>query len=324
MIDQYNHRLLSLEVDLQEAARTNQVPLRDYERRMKQIAVLKRELSVISQVNALESDDPFANQDADLGLPLTGSCTPAEISVVNRFLDDLQKTLAGHEKNCRSVLEWVRGAISGEPSGLQQTFRLSKLHRLTQKTLARARLVRHEAQAVDRYVEKLSKGLGKDVARGTIDGLMQVFSDLDGVISRVARLRATVKNERQRISRMVRWLEDHEYEVSASRPAMPPPTPLATAKAMAEVPAVPMLNLDSERRQLEVARGFLMKMSKKPARQGGEPLTDYETFSKEPEAIEIENRQAATVDPDFDPAAVLEAITKRKSPREVARAMGEL
>jgi len=96
--------------------------------------------------------------------------------------------------------------------------------------------------------------------RGTIDGLMQVFSDLDGAISRVARLRATVKNERSRLAQMLGWLEAHEREVYSNRPAMAPPSPMATAMALAEVPLVPGLDLEADRKRLVLAKGFLKKM----------------------------------------------------------------
>jgi len=351
MIDQYNHRLLSLEVELQEASRMNQIGVHDYERRARVIAELRRDLTEISELNNLESTDPFDADDADLGLPVTGNCTPAEIAVCSDFLDQKQIFMRRAERDTRRVLGWVREAISESKGGSglgsgggsgggtggwaaggwgwRMTWRLSRLRRMIHQTEARTKLLNQESAVVDQYIDRLVRGLGKSMPtkgkgvfargktqhqgalRGTIDGLMQVFSDLDGVISRVAKLRATVKNERHRIAQMLSWLESHEREVFSSRPVMAPPSPMATARALAEIPAVPGLELDADRRRLGLAKGFLKKM----VRQSSTTAAPKEQPGR-PEVVS-ENQLASGVDPEFDPESILRAIAKGRTAREI-------
>lgn len=319
LVEQYNHRLLSLELDLKGFARANQIGVRDFEQRARALQKLRGQIQKIKDLNSLDLT-PTTNSASDLGMPSLSSMTnlsSIEVGVFDRFLKQKLELVSELEKNSRLLANWLREAISGETSKWRLTLRLSKLKRLIHSYENRSKSASEDVKTLDRYINQFIKGLGKKIPVGfsrsnvdaTIGGLVHVFSDLDTIIARVAKLKATEKQERQRIHSMLNWLAEYERRVLSRLPTASPPSPMAVAKAHAAIPKYRHDFLEKNRKRLFLAKDFIYRILHKeqwPTTLRPDEITallldtegDSDPFASEPnfEDISSSNHHAARHD----------------------------
>ncbi len=236
LVAQYHHRLLSLEADLKDQARAGAMPTRAFTKRVKKLKQVHDALAGLRKL--CMGDNPGKLASADIGLPLLDDCTPTERAVCERFLVEKELELRMLELQSGQVYKWLGDAVSGSTNPLSIILRLSKMRKMIQsfekrmETLADAATVM--SHHIDKLVGKMKGGVGKQNARSTVEALMALFHQLDGTIARVARLRASVKKEEARTQAMSAWLNQQEGALKNKNVTFLPPTPLATARAVAE------------------------------------------------------------------------------------------
>lgn len=236
LVAQYHHRLLSLEADLKDQARSGQMSTRAFSARVKKLKAVHADLAELRKLCMVES--PGKLNAVDIGLPILEDCTPSERQVCERFLIEKELELKLLEVQSGQVYKWLSEAIAGYTNPLRMILRLSKMRKMIQsfekrmETLADAATVM--SHHIDRLVGKMKGSQGRQNARTTVEALMALFQQLDGTIARVAKLKASVKKEEARTQAMSAWLKQQEDALKHDRANFIPPTPLATARAVAE------------------------------------------------------------------------------------------
>lgn len=236
LVAQYHHRLLSLEADLKDRARSGALTPRQFAHRVKKLKKVHLTLATIRKQCLAE--DPGKLPAADVGLPVLDDCTPEERAVCERFLAEKELELRMLERQSGQVYDWLGDAVSGVTGPLRMILRLSKMRKMIQtfeqrmETLADAAGVM--THHIDKLVGKMKGGVGRQNARSTVEALMALFHQLDGTTQRVARLKASVKKEEARTQAMAAWLKQQEDALKNKAETYIPPTPLATARAVAE------------------------------------------------------------------------------------------
>jgi len=234
-VAQYHHRLLSLEIDLKDGARSGLMAEADFGRRVRHLKDALKHLKALQEVCLSESQG--ATNRSDIGLPLLERCTPMERDVCAAFLDDRDLLLLQLKSETGKVLRWLRLAISGRANPIAMIFRLSKLRKYIQAHEAElgrvAETTRQQHAQIERWLGQIKSGRDREASRTTIDTLVDVFDELDGTTSRVAKLRAAVKREEARNRSMIAWLAQEERKSRAVPTPQPPPSPLETIKIVA-------------------------------------------------------------------------------------------
>ncbi len=233
LLDQYEHRLLSMEADLKDRAKTENFPAKAFERRIKKI----REINIqISGLKAISKSRSNSNQTTmDIGFPILEDCTSAEQEVCDRFMAEREKHIKELEKESRIVLNHLQKTIHGNANGIQITFWLSKL-RVQIKNLEKLSLsAEQDCVELDSQIEQFIKSMkGSSVLvknKDTIGALITIFNKLEATISRVAKLRASLKREEKKSGKFIAWLNTQENILNGKIQTIPPPSPMETAKA---------------------------------------------------------------------------------------------
>lgn len=233
LVAQYHHRLLSLEADLKDKARAGALSAAALSKRVKKIKQVHASLNQLQRACIAEAPGKLMAQD--IGLPILDDCTPDERQVCEQFLIEREEDLLELEAESAKVYRWLTEAVTGRTGPMRLILRLSKMRRIIQTIEKSSTLMAETSKALTAHVEKLLAAVrtpgAKEAGRSTLDGLMALFQQLDGTISRVARLRASVKKEDERTKAMGAWLRAQEAHLRTKAPPQLPPTPLETAKA---------------------------------------------------------------------------------------------
>lgn len=235
LVVQYHHRLLSLEADLKDHARAQALSPRAFTKRVKQLKDVQKSLNALQRLCLAEV--PGQSAATDIGLPVLDDCTPAERAVCEDFLGERRDAISVMEEETARVYKWLVETVSGRTGPFRLTFRLSKLRRLIQRSERETQSIQDASKGMALQIDKLlqsRKGGGREHGASTLDGLMTLFTQLDGTIGRVAQLRALVRKEQVKTNSMDAWLKQEEGKIRARPSMLAPPTPLTLSRAEAE------------------------------------------------------------------------------------------
>lgn len=233
MVAQYHHQLLCLEADLKDRVRHNLMRPREYSKRVARLKKVQKELDTLRKY--VIAEQPGHLSDTDIGLPVLEQCTPSEREICERGMLEKEYELLRIEQDLRKAHSWLKSAISGKSGSFTLIFRLSKLRRLIHtysKLLAQAE---NEFKQIDlagtELVQSLKLTKTQAKAKVTLQTLMDLFLDLEKTISRVARLRASVRRETVKVGEMNAWLKQEETRFTKGLTVGKPPSPLGLARS---------------------------------------------------------------------------------------------
>lgn len=229
LVAQYHHRLLSLEAELKDQARARALSPRAFAKRVARLKVVHERLTSLQRLCTAESDS--TQQGIDIGLPVLDECTPAEQTVCEHYLSDRLEDLHAVSADTGRVYKWLVDAVTGRTGTFRLTLQLSKLRRMIQAVERRTAHVHDASESLSAHIDRvLTASKGGERAKNSLEGLMSLFQQLDGTISRVARLKASVKKEQGKTQAMESWLRQQESSIRAKHVVCPPPSPLALAQ----------------------------------------------------------------------------------------------
>ena len=230
LLEQYSHQILSLEADLKERARLGSMKQREFTRRLNGLRECQLRLRVLQRRCAAESGAPISNQLNDI--PLLARSTPLETEIYEQFFAQREALSARLERDLHRVHKWLMAAVTGRSFSISHVLRLSKLHRLIGGLEKRTNLAQEFAKGLGVQVEKLlmqmSEGQRKDTAKSSIEGLVTLFSNVENLIARIAKLRGTQREEEQAVANMTAWLGQASTKARQPGPQLDVPTPLAS------------------------------------------------------------------------------------------------
>jgi hypothetical protein len=236
LIVEFHHRLLSLEADLKAYGRAGGITARSFNRRIRKVQNVHKELTRLHKVCYTES---MNQQKSDFGLPSLDCCTPSERSVIESYLDERDTHLKRVESLLAQVLKWVQLAAKRKAGFFRLTFNLSKIRKHTALLEERRVVLKEESQAqslqIEKLLQKFKRGVKGDLGRNAIEGLAAIFTQLDATISRVARLRGKARKLRTQLTQMATWLEQRETQLRHGAHPQPLPPPEATARLTAQL-----------------------------------------------------------------------------------------
>lgn len=232
LVEAYQHRVFSLEAELHEHARGGALSEGDYKRRLKAVHDLHADLRELVGWARSASDNDVTHRD--IGLPIIGSCTPAEARVCAVYLKEKGARLRSLRTKVDRVHKWLEDALRGNVGSVRLTLRLSKLRQITLQIEQNTTDLREKSVALARHVTELVSQTprGRDHGLTTLKALQSLFRRIDTSTQRVAKLTASIKREELKTQEMRAWLQKERTERAERWPAMEPPTPLAMAQSI--------------------------------------------------------------------------------------------
>jgi hypothetical protein len=231
MIGQYQHLLVCLEADLKDRNRLGEMTAREFVKRSKRLKTVEQDIEKLKKISLFEQTS--STPDKDIGLPLLENCTPAEQETCDHSLMEKEIELLRIEQHTSKAHAWLRDAIEGKTGSILLTLRLSSLRRfihLYSKLMTKAEGEREQLEASsEELIKVLSKGRSESRSKTTLQTLMNLFRDLENTISRVAKLRVTLKKEAEKVRDMNNWLKNEEAKFECGLDAGGTPTPMNLA-----------------------------------------------------------------------------------------------
>lgn len=254
------HRLVALNVALDDMARVAAIPQQQYLERRQYIRAKLNLISHISAIQAAESLDK--NQVASLGLPQLQYCSRNERQVCAQFLTQRLQILRQLQAETSIILQATRDAIHQNPIlNFLNVFRLSKMRRLLSRLEYCMSQISYDEQDFNNQVTKLlglfQKNLAGKKVEANLHGLMSLFQDLAQINLRISRLQNAVAKEQDSVNQMELWLNRmiaQEHAKSQARALPLTPINSSTADDLNAAMLNPLAN--SEKR-LVLAREFV-------------------------------------------------------------------
>ena len=294
LLEQYSHQILSLEADLKERARLGSMKQREFTRRLNGLRECQLRLRVLQRRCAAESNTPISNQLNDI--PLLARSTPLETEMYQHFFAQREALSVRLERDLNRVHKWLMAAVAGRSLSISHVLRLSKLHRLIGGLEKRTNLAQEFAKGLGIQVEKLlihmSDGQRKDTAKTSIEGLVTLFSSVENLIARIAKLRGIQREEEQAVAYMTAWLGQASTKARQPGPQFDVPTPLASLEFARQ-----FQDPQTQIREARVRKGLAAAFWREVVLSEGEP-SDSKKDSKGAGHAEIKyTEQGTTVDP---------------------------
>ena len=257
LVTQYQHRLLSLEAELQEHSRGGVITENDFNRRLRAIHAINADLRELSLWSRAQTSGEVTT--GDIGLPIMGMCTPSEARVCAVYV----KEKGAHLKRLRATAErahkWLQDALLGRVGSLIQTLRLSKLRQMILATERSTAALREREVTLARQVMMLLEPgeKNKNIGLTTLQALKTLFKQIDASTLRIAKLTASVKREEQRTQEMRAWLEQERRQRAEKWPPMEAPTPLMMVQSMGDRSHNFTASSVYQKRRVDLAEQFL-------------------------------------------------------------------
>jgi hypothetical protein len=233
LVSQYHYQLVCLEADLKDRARAGLLSAREFASRSRRLKSVQKELDQLRKFSVAET--PGALSDTDIGLPVLDNCTPAEQETCERCMIEKEVELLRIEQDTTRAHAWLRDAVAGKSGSIMLTLRLSALRRMIHGYTKLFTQAESESAQLDQHTLDLAKSLkfkrSEGAARSSLQTLMSLFSELESVITRVARLRTTLRNETAKVAEMNAWLQREQQRFDQGLTARKPPTPLTLARS---------------------------------------------------------------------------------------------
>lgn len=274
MVTQYHHQLICLEADLKDRVRSGLLRPKEFTRRVKRLKAVQKQLDQLRKYAIAEA--PGSITDMDIGLPVLDNCTPSEQETCEHCMMEKEVELLRIEQDATRAHAWLRDAVAGKSGNVLLTLRLSKLRRMIHGYSKLFTQAEAESNVIEQHTDELAKNLkfkrSEHASRTTVQALMDLFSELEKVIGRIARLRTTLRHETGKVAEMNAWLQREEQRFEQGLAMRKPPTPLALAgSSFANFLSTHGLSRKSvERRQLveQFWRDVVIQGHPEPTRRG--------------------------------------------------------
>ena len=222
-VQELMHRLQSLDVDLQEAARGKLITEADYAARLKR---LRRAIGEARKLKEAASAQTMPTPlPSHFDLPVMSGYSRIEQKIVARFVTDTKTYTDELAGKLQRVSSWTLEAVHDVVGWFKVIWRLS--------------WIRSEMRRIDQDIERVRKARGvvEDfISRSEIGGiepnpktkqkdLLAAFAEFESATGRVTAMRAKLRGEIARNEEMKQWLNNYAHARRQVNPEKSPPEP---------------------------------------------------------------------------------------------------
>ena len=231
----YLQRILSLEVELFDAARSGQMSTADFNKRQARLEQLKAQFEKIEQLLMNHESRVDMTTEGDFELPVMNDCSRLEQNIVSGYVEETHAVITDLAKKSALLLEWSKEAASGETYWIKTALRLSKIRAKMTWMQHRLDAVRKMRKTLETFILKVSpQAPGASPSNGKTS-LVDAFRDFETTMARIGRLRLKLRSERTKNVDMEQWLKRYEERRRAVSPTMKPPAVEEVVEASDEV-----------------------------------------------------------------------------------------
>ncbi len=215
------HRLQSLDVDLQEAMRAQDISESDYSERLDR---LRNALGHANKIKALMVPSKIENNPiSQVDLPVMADYSRMEQRIVSKFVADMKKKVDDVTAVSKRTTDWTKQAAVQSTGWMIAIWRLSWLRRQLIKVEHELSNVRKSRDVVEDFIARAEIGKASDAKIISQRDLMSAFNEFEQATEKVTSLRARVRSETSKNESMRSWLKSLEIERRSQNPEKPAP-----------------------------------------------------------------------------------------------------
>ncbi|MFK7873335.1 MAG: hypothetical protein AB8C84_09230 [Oligoflexales bacterium] len=213
VIRQYRHRILSLEVELQEMAREGSLGRRHVKSSIQNLRHLKALLSTLQSMRSITKPQmPEGIKVPDLDL-----CDIAAQNFCVKWSQNQTVHTRSLAEKTGQVAVWVRKALAGEGFDWVVLFRLSKLRKMLANIESKTIETEHDYKQLEIAVQVLQKG---ESDRPPVEILSRIYQNLCEQNDHIERMEYELQAEIDHTSWMKRWLMIQEERLKTYFPVV--------------------------------------------------------------------------------------------------------
>ena len=222
-VQELMHRLQSLDVDLQEAARARQITDGDYTARLKR---LRRAIGEARKLKEAASAQTMPTPlPSHFDLPVMSGYSRVEQKIVAKFVTDTKNYTDELATKLKKVSEWSLEAVHDTVGWFKVIWRLSWIRREMRKLEQDIERVRKARGVVEDFIARSEIGGLEPNPKTNQRDLLAAFTEFEAATGKVTAMRAKLRTEMNRNEEMKQWLARYAHTRRQSNPEQVPPEP---------------------------------------------------------------------------------------------------
>jgi chromosome segregation ATPase len=222
-VQELMHRLQSLDVDLQEAARARQITDADYTVRLKR---LRRAINEARKLKEAASAQTMPTPlPSHFDLPVMSGYSRVEQKIVAKFVTDTKNYTDDLATKLKKVSEWSLEAVHDTLGWLKVIWRLSWMRREMRRLEQDIERVRKARGVVEDFISRSEIGGLEPNPKTNQRDLLAAFTEFEVATGKVTAMRAKLRTEMNRNEEMKNWLAKYANTRRLTNPEKVPPEP---------------------------------------------------------------------------------------------------
>lgn len=222
-VQELMHRLQSLDVDLQEAARARLITEADYTIRLKRLRRATSEARKLKEAASAQTMPTPLPSHFDL--PVMSGYSRVEQRIVAKFVTDTKNYTDELASKLTKVSEWSLEAVHDAISWLKVVWRLSWMRRELRRLDQDMDRVRKARLVVEDFISRSEIGGLEPNPKTNQRDLLAAFTEFEIATGKVTAMRAKLRTEMNRNEEMKIWLDKYAHSRRQNNPEKAPPEP---------------------------------------------------------------------------------------------------
>jgi hypothetical protein len=222
-VQELMHRLQSLDVDLQEAARARQITEADYTSRLKRLRRATGEARKLKEAASAQTLPTTLPSHFDL--PVMSGYSRIEQRIVAKFVTDTKNYTDELAEKIKRVSSWSLETVHDTVGWIKVIWRLSWIRREMRRLEQDIDKVRKARGVVEDFISRSEIGGLEPNPRTNQRDLLAAFTEFEAATGKVTALRAKLRSEMNRNDEMRRWLASYAEARRRTNPEKVPPEP---------------------------------------------------------------------------------------------------
>ena len=222
LVERYQHRILTLELDLRQMGREESINSNQYKKRVLLLKQLRLNLQSLEQ-RIEEREQGILGGESLTGIPNSVSRSPEETLVCLRYFSEclnMAKTLV---EECQSVVNLMRATLRGRRFQFMTLLDLSRLRRkllgLAQKIQSFENVKPEWASFIDEVLKTIRTPSSYRIELPRLKILKNSYFELEKVNQEIVALSLQCEKEEDELIIKENWLSFQEWKVSQLGPS---------------------------------------------------------------------------------------------------------
>lgn len=222
LLERYQHRILTLELDLRQMGREDSINSSQYKKRVLLLKQLRLNLQLLDK-RIEESEQGIQGGQTFAGIPTSASRSPEETQVCVRYFSECLKIAKTMFKDSENVVDLLRTTLRGRRFQFMTLLDLSRLRRklllLTQKIQSFEDIKPQWSDYVTEVLKRIKTPSSYRSELSRLQILRYSYLEMEKVNQEIVALSLQCEKEEDELVLKENWLSFQEWKVSQFEPS---------------------------------------------------------------------------------------------------------